>query len=603
VGLALVACAALACGRVLAAQQPTARPAGVVADSGAAAEPAQPMNELQALEAEQKLEANGDLAGAERLLESVLQRDPGSLSALITLERVLRVEGKLGEIVAPVHALLQQDATSPIAYQMLVRAYSSLDSLAALKQASEAWIDATPRLETPYREIAAVYRARHDPTSALEVLRRGRDRIHRPDALSFELGDLHAEMGDAQNAAVEWGRYIGKDADGLNLVQHHAAALPDGGARVLPLLVDQLTTAPTTPARLRAAANIALDAGLGGRAEAIVKQVAGGLKGEALQGFLVEVARRADGARLPRVAYWAYSRVLAAGGPEARMLAVRSRLAELALAVGDTAAARSNFAVLEQASAAGSPERRQALSLRITLSAGSGDLAAADKALAGFRQEFPDASELDRVAAAVASAHLARGDAAGAAQALAGAKGPHTSFMQGRLDLLRGNVGEARNALLAAAAGLQGSDATEAIALVNLLGRLSPEGGQLVAKAEALAQEGKRKEAVDLLQKGTATVPEADRPPILDYAADVADHAELASDGEVVRRLLITTYPHALETPAALLALARALAERPAGAVEARQLLEALIVDHPRSALVPEARRELDLLQERIPRT
>ncbi len=566
--------------------------------------PAQVLDESEALEQEEKLEAAGDMAGAEQLLRGVLQRNAGSLSALISLERLLRVQGRLKDAIAPVDALLKEDPTSPIGHQMLVRAYSALDRTDELKQAAEAWIKATPRLETPYREIATVYRQRGDVQAALEVLRRGRDRIGRPDALAFELGDLDATLGDAEGAAGEWARYIGKDADGFNLVQRHAAALPDGGARLLPLLIDQLTHAPTTPARLRAAATLALDAGLAGRARDIVGKVAAGLKGLELQGFLVEVARRADGAHLPGVAYWAYSQILAAGGPEARMLAVRSRLAELALAAGDTAAARDNYAVLERAAATGSPERRQALALKIELTAHAGDLPGAAKALADFRQEFPDAgAELDRVAATLANAYLARGDAVGAAQALVGAKGPRSSFAHGRLDLQRGDLADARNALLAAAAGLQGSDATEAIALVSLLGRPSTDGGQLLGKAVALTLEGKRKEAVDLLRTASTSLPDAEHAAILDYAADIADHAGLDGDAEVLRRLIITGYPSALEAPAALLALGRALAEKPASFVEARQMLEKLVVDYPRSALVPEARRELDLLQERIPRS
>jgi tetratricopeptide (TPR) repeat protein len=585
-------------------QPPAAQPR-VVPDTPETrpAPPLQPLDEVDALHEEEKLEAAGDMAGAERILLAALARDAGSLSALISLERLLRVQGRLSDIVGPVQALLRTDPTSPIGYQMLVRAYSTLDRVPDLQQAAESWIRATPRLETPYREIATVYRQRGDVPTALQVLQRGRERIGREEALSFELGDVYAGLGEAQRAAVEWAHFIGKDASGFNLVQRHAAALPDGGAQLLPLLVDQLTRGGTTPARRRAAATLAVDAGLGVQAEAIVRQVAAGLKGAELQGFLVEVARRADGARLPRLAYWAYAQMLAAGGPEARLLAVRSRLAELALAAGDTAAARSQFAVLEQASATGSPERRQALSLRIELAARSGDAAGAARALATFRQEFPDAVELDGVAAAVGNAWLARGQPDSAGQATAGVKGPRSSFVLGRIQLQRGNLGDARNALLAAAAGLRGSDATEAIGLVSLLGRLSPTGGQLLGRAVALTQEGKRKEAVDLLQKAAASLDESDRAPVLDYAAGVADHAGLDADAEALRRQIITVYPRALEAPAALLALGRALSDRPASFEEARQLLEKLVIDYPKSALVPEARRELDLLQGRIPRS
>jgi TolA-binding protein len=58
----------------------------------------------------------------------------------------------------------------------------------------------------------------------------------------------------------------------------------------------------------------------------------------------------------------------------------------------------------------------------------------------------------------------------------------------------------------------------------------------------------------------------------------------------------VTNYPHAQEAPAALLALARSALARQESAEQARILLEKVIMNYPRSALVPQARRELERL-------
>jgi TolA-binding protein len=68
-----------------------------------------------------------------------------------------------------------------------------------------------------------------------------------------------------------------------------------------------------------------------------------------------------------------------------------------------------------------------------------------------------------------------------------------------------------------------------------------------------------------------------------------------------MRREIVAEYPRSREAPSALLALARTVAQRPGSHDEGRLLLERLILEHPRSALVPQARRELDRLLGRVP--
>jgi len=557
--------------------------------------------EIQQLREAAVREAAGDLEGAERILRSVLERRPTSVSALLSLERILRIQGRLAEIIPPIERLLAEDPSSVVGHHMLVRTYSALDALPELERAADAWIRRMPRVETPYREIARVWEARGEYKKAIQVLERGRSRVGRKDALALELGDVYAHAGDFERAAREWDRAIGPTARGFSLVRRRLAMLPDGGARILPLLIDALTRSSPTPERRRAAAELAIDAGLGARAEAIARAVAAELPPAERETFLVEVARRAEGVHLHRLAYWAYSELLAYDGPANQMLAVRSRLAELALTLGDTATARENYLALEKAFDAGSPERRQATAFRIELTAREGDLEEAIREFAEFQRSYKEAPELDRLAAALAYVLLRRGEVERAEEVLGRVSGPRTSLVRSHIALRRGDVAAARAALLAAAPALHGEEATETIGLATLLGRVSTAGAALLSRAMTELALGRTQDAVAILWAESSELTADERPAILEFAARLADRAELETEAERIRRAIITDHPEAPEAPAALLALAMMVSARDPDAPEARELLERLILEHPRSALVPQARRELNRLQGRIP--
>lgn len=547
------------------------------------------------------LEAAGDLQGAEALVQALLEEAPGSVSGLLSLERLLRMQGREAELLPAARAFLDEDPDSPFGRHLLLRTFSALDSVAALSASADEWIRIAGDTETPYREAARVWQERGELERAREVLERGRRRVDRGDALAMELASVHARLGEVERAVAEFDRAIGAEARGLMLVRRQLSELPDGGARVVAPLVRRLSEDPTTAARRRAAAELAVGAGLAEPAREAAQRTLVSLPPGERQGFLVEMARLADGAGLHAVAFWAYQGLLDLERPGARALAIRSRLAALALALGDTAAARENYLALERSYAEGSPERRQAAALRIELTGREGDLEGATAGLERFRSEHPEAPELDALSATVAELLLRAGDTLRAAAAVERVKGPRSSLARGRLALRAGRLDLARAELMNAAPGLSGPEATETIGLLTLVGRLSPAGGRLVAEAMGELAEERADRAVERLASSSGQLPPGESAAVLDYAAGIADRAGLPGEAEAVRRLLLRDHPRAPEAPAALLALARLLASRPEGMLEARELLERLVLDHPRSALVPQARRELDRLAERMP--
>jgi tetratricopeptide (TPR) repeat protein len=544
-------------------------------------------------------EAAGDMVGAVRLLEGVLAHEPASVQALLAYERVLRAQGQLAGVLPVLERLLEVEPGSALGHQLRVRVLAELDRVTELEVALEGWIRATPKLETPYREAARLWQERGDHARALRVLERGRSSLGRSEALGLELGDVAFALGDPKRAVREWERAIGPDGRGFTLVRRRLAAAPDGGARVVPGLIEALISGRSSPARQRAAVELAIVAGRAEQAERIGRKVVGSLAAGERAGFLIEVARRADGAKLPGLAYWAYGALLTVRAEQP--LAVRGRLGALALELGDTAAAREHFLVIERAYESGSVERRQAVAVRIELTAHAGKVDAAVEDLGRFRREFPEAPETDRLAGELAGLLLDRGDRAAAERALLGTSGPRSGLVRGWIALHEGDLAGARAAFLTAAPGLKGAEATAAIALVTLLRRLSPAGGELLARALPLVAAGNVGEGVGLLVEEGAGLERLERAAMLEYAAGLADRAGLEAESERIRRTIVTELPETPEAPMALLVLGRSLGARAADRGEARSYLERLILEHPRSALVPQARRELDHLGDRVP--
>lgn len=548
-------------------------------------------DEVARLAEANRLEAAGELVEAERVLAGIADARPASAPALLALERVLRNQGRLDELTDRVARGLEAEPESALLNQLALRTYAALDRRSELSAAAAAWIEAVPDVEVAYREVGRTWEELGDYDRARRVLEEGRTRLG-ADALGLELGRLYATLGDRELAAREWARAIGDEGRGIGQVRRALRASPDGGAGIIPLLVERLAGDRASEARLSAAVEFALSAGLEEVALPAAGQLAARLDGEDRRAFLLGTARRADGARLVRLAHWAFGE-LVEDGEDHVLPAVLGRHAELARELGGRGGAEAAPAA---GAGNGTAEPRLAAALRVERLAAQ-DPAAAREALAAFREAHPSAPELDRLAAEVGQALLDEGEPA-VDDVLAGVRGPRSALVRGRIALLAGDREAARSAFLAAASGLSGAEATQVLSLVTLLGRLSDPGTGVLARAMAAAATGEPGAGLDRVVEEAASLPAAERAALLAYAAALAENHELAADAQRLRRLVVMEHPRSDDAPAALLALARSLDAGDAGeAGEARELLERLVVEYPRSALVPQARRELDRLR------
>jgi len=566
--------------------------------SPAAAQAGPRNSEAQLLRDAAARESRGDFDGAEQVLRGLLETDPGSSGGLFALERVLRAKGSIVTILPAVDAFLAEDPRSSGVRSLKLRVLLEADSVDAVRREADVWLAEDPTSAVPFREVSRVYERAFGSAEALTLLREGRVRLGDAQALALEIGDLLAAGGDVEGAADEWAAAVGDDAAQAATITRRVQGLTSGVADAGARLVARLADSPMLPRR-RAGARIALDLGLEDAAVPIVRDVAGELDGRARASFLAEVARRARDGGLVEIASWAYDELGESASTPAERRQFDLRIVDVSLTAGDTAAAIEAQRRVAESFSPGSVDRRRATAQVIRLEGTRSEPDVLRTLLVAFRRDFPNAPELDDLAATVASALQARGDPESAAVVLEGINGPRSLLERAYLALAAGEIEEGRSALMRALTGLPPTDATAVIQFAGLLGRVSPEGAELLAAAGVVAHRGHASEAATLLAEGAQGLEEEERPPVLAESARMASDGgemELAAD---IHERIIAEYPDAPEVGESSLALARYHALSPEGAEEAIRLLENLITQRPNAAVVPDARVELGRLKGR----
>lgn len=547
------------------------------------------------------LESRGSFRAAEARLRTLLERYPESAAGVFGLERVLRAQDRLREVLPAADAYLRARPRGQAVRFLQLRVLAELDSLDALREATRAWIEVEPGSLAPYREGSRVWEDALGAPAALELLEEGRRSRGDERAMSVEIGDLRARTGDVEGAVAEWSRAIGPEGANLSAVLRRIRALEGDPEALARSLVDSLAAESTTADRLRAAIRVAVDAGLEDRALTLGRRVLPLLEERPRRGFLVDVSRRAEEGGLPRVALWAFGALRQGATTDSEARALDRRLVELGVTVGDTARAVEAQRRVVASVDPGTPDRRRVLARLVRLRTGTAGVEEMVSDLRSFRDEFPDAPELDVLGAEVARRCLVRGDPDAAARTLKGIEGPRSGLERGYLALHGGRTDEAVAALRGAVEGLDPQEATPVVELITLLGGVSGPGAEVAGRAAVLAHGGAPGAGADSVMAGLARVSLDDRPPLLSLAARLAERAGDAGGAAAIRRRLIDDFPDASETPEAVVRLARHRARSDGGREEALRLLEQLIVNRPESAVVPEARRALQRIRSRIP--
>ena len=538
-------------------------------------------------------EARGELKEAEGTLRELLRLQSGSSAAVLALEQVLRLDKRLDEVLGAFDRYVAEYPSANRVWEHKVRVLAELDSLSALEMTVRNWIRAVPGSPDPFRGGAQVVGEALGPEKAAALIREGLQALGDLPVLLVELGELELAAGRPEAGASAWARAPGPDRARNDQIFGLVEDLGDRRGLVAGWIVAELGTEPATPDRLRAGAELALREDLQDDARRLAGAATAHLEDREARAFLDEFARSAEQLERHESSLWAYGRIREMTDGRAEGRAIDERLAIAALAAGDTAAALAARKRITESHGRGTPERRVAWLDELELLVGSPDADAAMEALTAFRNEYPDASDLDVLSAALASRLLGDGMPGEAMDVLSGIDGPGAAVERAFILLEGGALPEGVAALQAALPEIDPDYATEILEFTLAMSELTLAGTTLAAEIAIARHRGRPEEGVALVRDLVDSVAARDRPAILALGARAADDAGLTADAGGLRRRIVAEHADAREFPEAALRLARAIAAEPGGADEAVRILEALIVSRPDSPVVPGARREL----------
>jgi len=545
------------------------------------------------------LEQQGFLGGAAAFYAAALRAEPNNPIAMLGLERVSQQTGWRDSAVAYAERAIALDSTDNTARGVEVRQLRALgrDSLAAAALAR--WRAADPRDPLPYREWAQLSLAAGRLDEARAAVERAREQFHGAAVLAPEMARVLVAEGEWRRAAGEWRAAV--------TAEPQVAGAAAFGLRPAPLEArdDILATltAPGTgagPGR-RLAADLLLGWDEAARAWVLLRSELpppGPLEMDVLRAF-ADRARTLEGAAAQRAAAEAYE-LLAGIEPPGAAVATRVESARAYAAAGDAAAARRLLRPLAADPSADPAGRSAAIAVMIELAVRAGDPGGAARQLASDSAALTGSTR-EALGRRIAFGWLRLGEVDSAGASIAADSSLDGLEVRGWIEVCRGNLAAGREALATAgAAGGESAAAAERAATVALLDAVGRDTLPALGAALLLAVRGDSAAAARALVPVARRVGGAGEPALLAWAARFATAGGDAAGAEALWREVAERFPTSSVAPASELALARAL-ERRGDLRGAQAQLEAMILAHPQSALVPQARRELDRVRGVVP--
>src|SRR5213592_167414 len=198
-----------------------------------------------------ELERAGHHQQAVTVYFATVRADPTNVPALLGLERVLPLLGRLPELLPVVQHAVAASPQNGLLRALLLRTYVALNEPDSARAAALRWVADAPGDETPWREWAIALEDTHRHDAAREVLLAGRRALDRPAAFGVELADLLQRAGDWEGAAREWAAALTESPAQLPTAASRLAEAPE--ERRAPI-VRVLTAGDPTPLARRLAA-------------------------------------------------------------------------------------------------------------------------------------------------------------------------------------------------------------------------------------------------------------------------------------------------------------------------------------------------------------
>jgi hypothetical protein len=487
--------------------------------------------------------------------------------------------------VAPVEALIAANPKEETYRTVQLRTLQSLGRDAELRRAVDAWVHDAPNSVAPYREYAQLLLQKNRAAAADSVLAQAKQVLGTTKDLQLEIAQARAAQGDWIESARAWRQAL-LTADYLEQAAAYALAPTPSSSRAQ--IRDIFLAPPTQVSSRRALAD--LESAWGSPADGwnALKDLP---PDSAAADAWSEFAKRAEAEDR-----WTIAReALEAALRWRRTPELGLRAATAALNGGDAGAAL-RLAPLADAHGDSALIARVYLPLHARALSTLGRPSEAERLVASY-DRFLTPGAHNSLVRTIAWGWVRTGDMnrARAALAATGAEGD-SSDAAGWLALYEGNLKTARTLLRG------GTESSPELALaLGIIARFKADTAPAIGKAFlALARGDSAGAAAQFVQAAESNPPV--RSVLLSTAAQIQSAMKHDADALALWKRILEQEKDSPEAPQAELEWARMLRRNndPTGA---SSHLEHMILTYPQSALVPQARRELELTKSSIPPT
>ena len=533
---------------------------------------------MRAMELEQNGKWREALVAYRAALEESL------VASVLGIERVYDQLGKRDSILPLIDTLIARRPREPMLRTIQLRTLGYLHRDEATAAAFERWVQLAPRDAAPYREYARLLLDAGRSASADTVLQRAQQALGGTRDITVEMAQLRAATGLWELSARSW-----RDAMVTSPYLDQATVFslfptPDS---VRGTVRDVFRAPPVHVASRRALALLELRWNSAREAWLALKDLPP--SDEAVKAWS-EFGDEAEASGAWLIARDAFA--AAHAQKPSRELAVRA--ANDALTGGEPASA---VALLEPYVAATDSESvRSVLPLRVRALSALGRASEAEALIAANASRLDSLARV-RLVRMAAWGWVRAGDLVKARAAMGTTPmGEDEDRTMGWISLYEGDLRSARRILKRSS-----ETNPELLLALALLARTKVDSVPAVGTAFLSLARGDSIAAAAQLESAAALVPDA-APLMLNAAARIVVARHNDSAAVALWQRVVEQYPTAPEAAEADLEWARVL-RRHGDTAAAVQRLEHMILTYPRSALVPQARRELDLAKQSVPST
>jgi len=502
---------------------------------------------------------------------------------VLSLERVYSELGMTDSLLAPLDTVIAKFPREPLYRLVQLRSLQTLRRYDDLQAAFDRWRRDVPRDPAPYAEYARMLVDLGRPASADSVIERGRIALGSARDLQYQTALVRAAMGQWEQSASAWRGALTNEP---HLASAAAYSLAPAPAAVRPSIRATFAANPIESGARRALAELEI---AWGQPQAAWDALRGLPADTASATVWEEFGDRA----LTDERYGLAREALGAAVRVRRTSALALKAATAALHAGAPAEALSLAPMSDWES---DPARaaRDYLPLHIEALAALGRGAGAEGLLAKYDKLLAPGQH-ERMSRLIASAWVRSGDLARARESLrAAGSDADSSDAAGLIALYEGRLDAAR--VLLRGTRDQSSDMALVLGIVSRVG--SDAAPQLGAAFLALAR-GDSAEAAKRFLEAAERHPDAASALTLASARIQAARGDTAQSIALWQRI-VATYAQSPEAAEAELEWSRALRKR-GDTAAAIEHLEHLILNAPQSALLPQARRELELTRGAVP--